>query len=126
MTWTLEMVMDRYFEAVETLKFLPGDWPRRYFSAMPRFKSEFDRDGAREDLEQSVRAVAGPAAIARLDEVLAWTLWLDGRERIVVWAKAQRAPNRAIQRKIGRGRHTIRRIHLRAMEKIIFRMGVDG
>ena len=119
---TPEAIMERFREAVETLKHMPGDKPAGMHSAMPQpvrtFSESFNREAARDRFESGARGHATQDAIARLDEVLEWTLWLDTKERIVVWAKAKRAPNRHIERKIRRGRHTIARIHRLAIEKI--------
>lgn len=126
MDWTLELVMDRYFEAIETLKLLPADWPRRYFTMMPqpirKASESFNWDGARADLERSARVAATPDAIDRLDEVLEWNRWLTRGEVRVVWGWALGAPRMWIARKIRRDRRTVDRWRKRAMNKVLGRL----
>lgn len=123
MDWTLELVMDRYFEAIETLKLLPADWPRRYFTMMPqpirKASESFNWDGARADLERSARVRAAPEAIDRLDEVLEWNRWLTRGEIRVVWGWALGVPRIWIARKIRRDRRTVDRWRKRALGKVL-------
>ena len=126
MTWTRAMVEARFLEAVETLKLLPGDWPRQYFSAMPQPIREvgesYNWDGARADLERSAQAVATAEAIDRLDQVLEWNRWLTRDEIRVVWGCALGTPRKWIARKIRRDRDTVYRWRNRALGKVLRRL----
>lgn len=103
MTWTVEVVEAMLAEAADTLRRLPGERPRGYFSTMPT------------PLREVVEAVAGDpgaprrpppsaAAISRLDQVLAWHGWLSEVQWRVVWARATGVPWRPLCRRLGCGR----------------------
>ncbi len=123
--------MDRYREAAETLKLLPGDGPRGYGSAMPqpiRSASEaYNWDGARADLEQSAaRAVAKPKAIDRLDEVLGWNCWLNRDEIRMVWGWAVGAPMVWIARKLHKKKSAVYELRKSALDKVLKRLKASG
>lgn len=108
----------RLLEAADVLRRLPVERPAGYRSNMP----EPVHDPAEAygwDGERPRPAKPTPEEISRLDEVLAWTAWLAPYERVVVWARAQGIPWRAICRRLNCSRPTATRIHRRALEAII-------
>ena len=129
--WTARQVEERYEEAVETQYLLRGDGPSKYHSSLPEHirerDTDFDRAGARADLERSARGVATAAAIDRFDEVVSWNVLLTRRECKLVWGKAELMVNghtawvSALARR-GKWRvtkQTVRNWHKRAISKVV-------
>ncbi|MDJ0981066.1 MAG: DUF6362 family protein [Kiloniellales bacterium] len=111
-------------EAMETLRRLPlpkDGLPRRPSSHMPDVLREcveaygYDRSRAREPVS--------PREIGRLDRVLDWLMWLDGRqEAVVVTGLALGLNLRAAGRLVGRSHEWCRRHERAAVEEIARRL----
>lgn len=79
-TWTADMVLMRYFEAVHTLRRLPERWkPARIGSVMPPYARHLDDEfGPPEVAEGSRREPVRREAIDRMEEVFDWHAnWLS-------------------------------------------------
>ena len=85
--WTEQQVADRFHEAAETSRRLPGVKSQGYFSVWPSIQRErwegYGDDG------RTLTFPPTPAAVARLEEVQKWLLWLDESQRHLIWLRAQ-------------------------------------
>lgn len=102
MTWTVELVERMLAEAADTLRRLPADKPRGYFSTMPTPVRRVVE--AADAMPTPSRQPAPAAAIDRLDQVLSWNAWLSEDQLRVVWARACGVPWRPLCRRLGCGR----------------------
>lgn len=84
--WIEEQVAERFREAAETSRRLPGLKSQGYFSVWPGIQRE--RWEGYGDDERIVRIPPTPAAVARLEEVQQWLWWLDEPQRHLVWMRA--------------------------------------
>ncbi len=103
--WTPRMVEDRLEEAADTLRRLPEERVRGFFSTWPPvvhdFWEAFGWDKA--------RLRFGPpsaAAITRMDQTLLWLGWLEPDDARVVWLRACRIPWKMITWRLGVSRTT--------------------
>jgi len=100
--WTANDVVERFREAVLTLKKLPPVKVQGYYSVWPAIKLT-----PLEILQQDkkpLRLRALPDAISRLDEVLTWLPWLSVDERRLVWQRASGVRWKVICAELGCGR----------------------
>lgn len=74
---------------------------------------------------RTVWAAADPGAIDRMEEVLGWLLWLENGVQRLVWARASGITWRQLETRDGRCRDTLRKIHDKALARIIARMEED-
>jgi hypothetical protein len=101
--WTASLVEERMVEAADTLKRLPEERVRGYFSTWPTVIRDYWEAFGRED----VRLRRGPpsaAAIDRMDEALAWLAWLDPAEARIVWLRASGERWKTVCWKVGLAR----------------------
>lgn len=101
--WTASLVEERMVEAADTLKRLPEERVRGYFSTWPPVIRDYWEAFGRED----VRLRRGPpsaAAITRMDEALAWLAWLDPAEARIVWLRASGERWKTVCWKVGLAR----------------------
>ena len=88
--WTAEQIRERMADAADTLRRLPKPrgLERNFQSPWPDVIRDWLAYGWN---PTHVRiAPPSPQAITRLDEVLAWLMWLTPSQRIVLWARAQK------------------------------------
>ena len=119
--WTPRMVEDRIEEAAFTLRRLPDPRLQQARSSWPPIIHEFhDAYGA-----EPARLRLGPpsaAAIDRMDEVLAWLMWVEPDEARLLWWRATRTPWKVIERRLGVCRTTAWRQWSFALIKIASRI----
>ena len=94
--WNSELVAERFREAAETARKLPGIRSLGYFSAWPSIQRE--RWEGYADPEPEIRFPATPEAIERLEETQRWVLWLEEPQRHLVWMRAEEQPWKEIAR----------------------------
>lgn len=101
--WTASLVEERMVEAADTLKRLPEERVRGYFSTWPTVIRDYWEAFGRED----VRLRRGPpsaAAITRMDEALAWLAWLEADDARIVWLRASGERWKTVCWKVGLAR----------------------
>jgi hypothetical protein len=101
--WTASLVEERMVEAADTLKRLPEERVRGYFSTWPPVIRDYWEAFGRED----VRLRRGPpsaATIDRMDQALAWLAWLDPAEARIVWLRASGERWKTVCWKVGLAR----------------------
>ncbi len=124
MTWTVDLVELMLAEAAETLRRLPAERPRGYVSAMPTpVRSLQELLDAMPPPPRRPRA--SPAAIDRLDQVLAWSAWLNEEQTRVIWARACGVPWRPLCRRLGCGRTKAWQIWVTALVTIKARLNEE-
>lgn len=125
MTWNPDLVERMLLEAAETLRRLPLEKPRGYFSAMPtpvrNIHEAYGWEAAR--LRPPPPSAA---AIDRLDQVLSWMGWLSEDQVRVVWARACGVPWRPVCRRLGCGRTKAWRIWVGSLIDIAARLQAQG
>lgn len=85
--WTPSLVEERMVEAADTLKRLPEERVRGYFSTWPPIIHDYWEAFGRHDVKLR-RPWPSPAAIDRMDETMTWLVWLDPTEARIVWLRA--------------------------------------
>lgn len=125
MVWTVERVEAMLVEAADTLRRLPRQRPRGFFSTMPTPVRSLQELLAAEPVP-AAPAPASPAAIDRLDQVLAWSRWLTDEQVRVVWARASGVPWRPLCRRLGCGRTKAWRIWVTALVVLTARLNEAG
>ena len=121
--WTASLVEERIVEAADTLKRLPEERVRGYFSTWPTVIRDYWEAFGRED----VRLRRGPpsaAAIDRMDEALAWLAWLDPAEARIVWLRASGERWKTVCWKVGLARTAAHQHWMYALCVIAWRL--DG
>ena len=96
--WTPKLIAERLEEAVDVLARLPDEGARGLYDLWPRMVGDPCPD--------SRPAAAEPAAIDRMDEALQWLFWLEPRERVLVWLRAEGLPWKRITHRLGVSRTT--------------------
>jgi hypothetical protein len=97
---------------------LPEERARGFYDLWPRLVGEPCR---------CLRPAApSPEAIDRLDEALSWLLWLEPRERHLVWLRADGMPWKWITRRVGIGRTTAWQRWTVALLKIATRLNASA
>lgn len=84
--WTKEQVADRFYEAADVSRRLPGLKSQCYFSVWPTIQRERWEGYGNE--ERTVTFPPTPDAINRWEEVQQWLLWLDEPQRHLIWMRA--------------------------------------
>jgi DNA-directed RNA polymerase specialized sigma24 family protein len=102
--WTEEQVAERFHEAAETSRRLPGLKSQGYFSVWPGIQRERWEGYAGEDRVMTFPPT--PDAVARLEETQKWLLWLDEPQRHLVWMRAEGWRWPEIAKRIGCDRTT--------------------
>ena len=93
-TWTLDVVADRFHEAATTSFLLPPARVAGYTTLWPEIARQAWEGYAD---EPHVRLPpASPGAIDRFTETTRWLQWLSEEQRHLVWARARYVPWRAI------------------------------
>ena len=72
--WNAELVAERFREAAETARKLPGVRSLGYFSTWPSIQRE--RWEGYADQDSAMRYPSSPEAIDRMEETQRWVLWL--------------------------------------------------
>ncbi|WP_099865939.1 DUF6362 family protein [Pararhizobium haloflavum] len=88
--WTPKLVEERLIEAADVLKRLPGERIRGFFNTWPEIMVEFS-DLVGREAEPMKRPPPHPAAIARMDETLTWTVGLEAIDGKIVWMRVHGA-----------------------------------
>lgn len=101
--WTASLVEERMVEAADTLKRLPEERVRGYFSTWPTVIRDYWEAFGREDVHLR-RGPPSAAAIDRMDEALAWLAWLDPAEARIVWLRASGERWKTVCWKVGLAR----------------------
>lgn len=101
--WTASLVEERMVEAADTLRRLPEERVRGFFSTWPPVIRDYWEAFGREDARLR-RGPPSPVAIDRMDETLAWLSWLDPAEAKIVWLRASGERWKAICWKVGLAR----------------------
>ena len=114
--WTATDVANQFEEAIYTLKKLPPVRVQGYFKVWP------DIIHSSQELSlqtpQSMRLLATPAAISRLEQTFEWMSWIEAEERKLVWWRGARVKWRVICLKLGCDRSTAWRKWMVACIKI--------
>lgn len=119
--WTASLVEERLEEAADTLRRLPEERVRGYFSTWPPAIRDYWEAFGRED----VRLRRGPpaaAAIDRMDEALGWLAWLEPDDARLVWLRACGVHWKPITWRLGVGRTTAWRNWVAALIAIAARL----
>lgn len=123
--WTPALVEGLLAEAVDTLRRLP-DREARFRAGVGSAWPDVVRDAATAYGADGVRVRLGPpspAAIDRLDRVIAWLAWLNEPQRRIVWAVASGFTVARLARQIGCHRNTVANRHAAALRLIAGRLG---
>jgi hypothetical protein len=112
--WHNEAVAARLAEAADTLARLPDKRVHGLYDLWPKLIGAAGR--------QAHPAAASPEAIDRMDEALAWLMWLEPEERRLVWLRAEGLPWKWITRRMGVGRTTAWQRWSTALLKIVVRL----
>ncbi len=120
--WTMVDVIDRFEEAVYTLKRLPPVRVQGYVSNWPPIVRT-----VMEQLQAEKTPVhLGPPqadAISRMEETIQWIFFLDDEEeRRLMWLRAARVPWKPICWRLGCGRTTAHYRYRIALMKIVIRL----
>ena len=114
-------VEDRMRRAARTLRRLPEERVRGYFSAWPKIR--------RDEMEvlqmeaEPMRVKPSLTDITQMEEVLfIWLQWLNGDERKLVWQRAERVRWKLICGQLGVGRTKAWEMYKRALSKIATRL----
>jgi hypothetical protein len=120
-SWTVEMVEERLVEAAVVMRRLPPVRVPGYFNTWPKMVVEFaDRVGQQ---PEPMRAPPpSPSAITRMEETLLWLRWLGPEDAKLVWARADRAPWKAICWQFGIARATAHRRWQYGLSVIVWRL----
>lgn len=119
--WTPELVADRLEEAASTIHRLPSVVPKGYYSFWPDIVHDaMEAYG----WDKTVVRLGPPSAgsISRMDEALAWLLWLDPDQVKLVWLRATRMPWKLIVRRFACDRTTAWRKWNLAIHRILSRL----
>lgn len=120
--WTMVDVIDRFEQAISTLKRLPpvrvqgyiSNWPPVIRTVMEQLQAE------------KTPVYLGPPqadAISRMEETIQWIFFLeDEEERRLIWLRAARVPWKPIYRRLGCGRTTAHYRYRMALLKIVIRL----
>jgi len=118
--WTMDVVANRFEEAVETLNKLPGGSVRGYATFWPDViytPAELTRQ-----TPKSVKFIALPEQITRMEQTLMWIEWVNEAERKLIWLRAYRMTWREIGRRTGYPKTSGHRYWQGALTKIIERL----
>ncbi|MDA0782399.1 MAG: DUF6362 family protein [Proteobacteria bacterium] len=122
--WTKEIVIERFEEAVRTLKrwHVPGTKPKGYFVGWPEIVYTAWEREMQDKLP--LRRGAPPAGeIDRMDETFRWLCYLDRvDERKVIVMKAEKKRWKTILPVIGCGRTHGWEIYQNALNKIVIKL----
>ena len=120
--WTVTDVANRFEEAAYTLRRLPRQRAKGYFSTWPPVIHTVMEQLQSDRLPFRL----GPPtaeAIDRMDETIQWIFWLEGEdERRLVWLRAERVIWKQICRRIGCGRTKAWQMWVYALLKIATRL----
>lgn len=127
--WTAEAVMERLKDAAETLRKLPNgggrssSWPEVVRSFWEVWNS-LDEEGRKQLEKERSEARSRPSGekIDDMDEALTWLLWLDPRQRRVLWASATGVGAGKLARQMRVNRETIRRWKRQGLHQIVGRL----
>ena len=123
MSWTEEMVAERFEACVNTLRKLPTVRVGGYVSTWPDIvytPQEINRQEPK-----PIRFTASPDEITRMEETLTWFPWVNEAERKLLWLRAERVPWRAIARKTGFPKTSAQRYWQAALSKIARRLEAE-
>ena len=115
--WTEEMVILAFEEAVRTLKKLPSEKLRDYFTSWPEVI--YSRAEMRQMDQKPKKWPATPEAISRLEQTCSWIHFLEEvEERKLIWLRAKRIPWQLICGEFGFSRATANRKWKNAIRRI--------
>ena len=123
MSWTEEMVAERFEACVNTLRKLPAVRVGGYVSTWPDIvytPQEINRQESK-----PIRFTASPDEITRMEETLTWFPWVNEAERKLIWLRAERVPWRVIARKTGFPKTSAQRYWQVALSKIARRVEAE-
>jgi hypothetical protein len=116
--WDQDAVAARLEEAVDVLARLPDEQMRGLYDLWPKLVGEPCRP--------VLAAAAAPEAVDRMDETLGWLMWLDPKERQLVWLRAEGVPWKRITHWLGIGRTTAWTRWTMALLKIAVRLNAHA
>ena len=120
--WNVIDIVERFEEAIYTLKRLPPVRVQGFFSTWPPIV----RTTMEELQAERLPFRLGPPsadAISRMEETIQWIFLLDDEdERRLVWLRAARVPWKPIYRRLGCGRTTAHYRYRVALMKIVMRL----
>ncbi len=122
--WTLDMVAERFREAVETAHRLPPVKVQGYFNTWPDIKREAQEIYT--DPDRVLRFPPTPEAIDRMEETMRWVLWLMEEERHLVWMRAEEWAWKDIARRFACDRTTAWRRWQKALQTVAGRLNQQG
>lgn len=119
--WSSDVVIERLRRAALVVRHLPSGMPAssmvRQVDVVRTFWEAYGAEPAR------VGAVRPSGVeIDEADEALSWLLWLDTRDRLIVWARASGVKWRHLERRIGNAERHLRRCHRHAVLSIVLRL----
>lgn len=121
--YTPELVKARLAEAADTLRRLPSARLKAQLTAWPDVvRSASTAYGY--EAAHSRPAAPPPDAISRMDETLAWLLWVEKDGRRLLWARALGVPWRRLEDMDGRSHVTLKRVHDRLLGDISRRLAI--
>lgn len=123
--WTPKLVEAYLAEAADTLRRLPEQRVRGYFSAWPPIIHEaWDAYGWSET--ENRKGPPSARAIDQMDRTLLWLRWLDRDDQKIVWHRAGNRPWKAIAHEHGINRTTAWRRWTYALVTIAARLNADS
>jgi hypothetical protein len=124
----VEWIAAELAAAAETLRNYQSRqcWPADMRAVWPdvvrsTFES-YNTDLARAGLAEQTRVTPSAAEISRMDRVIGWLTWLNGRERKVVWSIASGLSLRKVAAMFGKGKDSIHEDHVSALLIVALRL----
>jgi hypothetical protein len=120
-TWTPSMVEERFVDAADVMKRLPGVRVPGHFNTWPTIFREF-ADLVGHEPPRLRRPPPSPTAISRMEETLAWLAWLEPADAKIVWLRANGERWKTICWKVGLARAAANERWLYALCAITWRL----
>jgi hypothetical protein len=119
--WTEELVEKAFAEAIRTMQKLPTAKLRDYFTSWPQVV--YTEIEILRMAQTPKKWPATPQAIARMEKVCSWILFLqEVEERKIVWLRAKRTPWKLICGELGCARATANRKWKNAIRQITLQL----
>lgn len=119
--WTPSLIEERFVEAADVMKRLPGVRVPGYFNTWPKMVCEFADLVGREPRPLR-RPPPAPDAISRMEETLEWLRWLEPTESKIVWMRASGERWKAVCWTVGLARPTAHQYWLYALCVIAWKL----
>lgn len=123
-TWTVEIVAERFREAAQIARRLPSVKVQGYVCAWPEVVRQAWERNASEDAHW--RFPPSHQAIERMEETMRWVVSLNEDERHLVWMRAEERDWREISRRFGCNRTTAWRRWNKALSHVVTQLNAPS